>query len=134
MAPLPVLAKPWLVVPRRRVAHLRCASRVNSQIERYKSALTWITCCSPRFPLCVVTSPGPSFQPAGRGALASQHGGVDQRSVKPLSIHRLAQKLELGPTSHRGELASALMRSAGIFPNALRSLSMASTPVTPRDN
>src|SRR6516164_1221028 len=40
----------------------------------------------------------------------------------------------LGPTSHRGELASALMRSAGIFPNTLRSLSMASTPVSPRDN
>ena len=24
---------------------------------------------------------------------SSQHGGVDQRSVKPLSIHRLVQKL-----------------------------------------
>jgi len=43
------------------------------------------------------------------------------------------------PTSHRGELASPLMTSAGMgevleIGNALRSLSMASTPVAPRDN
>jgi hypothetical protein len=42
------------------------------------------------------SSPGEHVLASARAParnLASQHGGVDQRSVKPLSIHRLVQKV-----------------------------------------
>src|SRR5262249_57149750 len=55
------------------------------------------------------------------------------RETSPHSPACTKRWYALGPTSHRGELASALM-SAGIFPKALRRLSMSSPPVSPRDN
>ena len=81
MALLPVLAKS-------RPAANPSAGRdttmcqLNFQIERYKSALariSWSRRCVPRFPLCVVTSPGPSDRIRRVGALYCLPGSVSAR-------------------------------------------------------